>query len=230
MNAKDIENKVKALYKNVEPDHFLKKDTYQINAAIHSDRMKKKYKDPEYREAAKVTAKKKYIENPDFAKKVTKHITKMNKERFAHQQYVFRTPGSDLLDFYDKMWEQRDAKMKCRIQPSVVYQLRFLEEYEKGKMQKKILDICSKYIDVTDINETFAKDTKKHVYKWLTTEKSKQYTFDTQQEVLDFLLKEYNTKSYIPVNPNAKKHEKQEEYMWWHSKLVGCSIIVKEKG
>lgn len=229
MNAKDIENKVKALYKNVEPDHFLKKDTYQIAAAMHSDRMKEMYKDPKYKEAAIVRAKKKY-EDPIYAEKINKSLLKINKERFAHQQYVFRTPGSDLLDFYDKMWTQRDAKIKCRIQPSVVYQLRFLEEYERGKKQKKVLDICSKYIDVTNINQTFAKDTLKFNYKWLTTEKSKQYTFETQQEVLDFLLKEYNTKSYIPVNPNAKKHEKQEEYMWWHSKLVGCSIIVKEKG
>lgn len=229
MKAKDIENKVKALYKNVEPDHFLKKDTYQIAAAIHSDRMKEMYKDPEYKKAARVRAKKKW-DNPEYAEKVTKAITKMSKERFAHQQYVFRTPGSDLLDFYDKMWEQRVAKFKCRIKPSVVYQIRFLEDYEKGKMQKKILDICSEYIDVSDVNETFAKELRKKHYKWLTTKKSKQYTFDTQQEILDFLLKEYNTKSYIPLNPNAKKHERRDEHMWWHSKLIGCSLILKEKG
>ena len=44
MKAKDIENKIKALYANVEPGWNTKKDTILIKDAMHSDRMKQQIK------------------------------------------------------------------------------------------------------------------------------------------------------------------------------------------
>ena len=220
MNSKDIQNKIEGLYANVDPNWKTKKDTYLIAGAIHSDHIKEKYKDPNYKKRWLKSQREKSNEIHEDSRK---RLTKMNKERFAHIKYVFRTPGNDLLDFYDKMREKREATGKSQIKPSVIYQIRYVEQYEKGFMNARVREILSEHVDLSKQSECFCGDVRKRHMKWLTTEKSKQYTFSTQKEILDFLEKEYNTKSYIPINPTADKPV--YEHMWWHGKLVGCSLI-----
>lgn len=219
MNAKDIENKVKALYENVEPGWETKRDTYLISAAMHSDRLKEKYKDPDYKERWLESQRNKPAEINQAS---GERLIKINKERFANIQYVFRTPGSDLLDFYDEMHEKRQAK-KCHVKPSVIYQIRFKEQYTKGHMNARVREVLSEHLDLSKESECFVGDMRKKAMLWLTPEKSKQFIFNSRHALIEFLEKEYDSKSSIPVTPFAD--EPVFEHMWWHSKLVGCSLI-----
>jgi len=191
MNAKDIQNKIKGLYADVDPDNLLKTDTYYINNAMSSDRMRS-----------------------------------YNLKKVEQYKYIFRTPGSDLLDFYDKMWQKYTRTNKSPIPPSAVYRIRYQETYEKGKKMQKLWDIIGEYTDISRLSECFPKDAINRHCKWLTKEKSKQYTFNIQLDLRKFILENYNIKDKaLLISPTGKGIK---ETIFWFGDIAGCSIIVQD--
>ena len=194
----------------------------------HSKKLKTLYESKSYKEDWHAKNLIKYGDSA-YCKKITKHLVKLNKERYNDTVYVFRTPGNDLLDFYDRM-QKEQAFSKCVIPPSVVFQIRFREQYPIGKKMSRIKEICKPYIDFDTMKpgNSFTKDIHKRAFKWLVDEPHEAYEFDTYQGILDFILKEYNSKSFIPISPYSKTKPKTE-HVFKHSKLAGCSIIAVKK-
>jgi len=105
MKSKDIQDKVKALYANVEPGHFEVKDTTLINNALTSDRFKelhndpewkeewhkrnsKRLEDPEYREKMSAAGKQWHIDNPGALKERISTPEAKAKHKKSMQEYV----------------------------------------------------------------------------------------------------------------------------------------------
>jgi len=155
--------------------------------------------------------------------------------------YILRSPGSDLLEFYDSMMLREDPNSKAYsyIPPSLVHRFRYTEDYPTQTLSKKynygkgayIRDRLKNYHDTLDL--TYWNQTFKTRYDWLTNQPHTEYKFDTRVDLLDFMREKFSQRGFHwNVNPNALitgNHNKENEIifeeMWWRGDLAGWSLV-----
>ena len=222
MNAKDIQNKIKGLYENVDPKWETTSDAQLLG-----------------RERAAFAQKEFWKNATDEQKRVKSEKQKqINLETYSKGTYIVRTPGSDLLDFYDKQWQNKIQSAKnniLSIPPSLIYKFRYCVEKPNGKGNNHASDTtitsvfketCKPYADdYTSLKVTG----HKRFYPWLTHKKSKQKSFKLRSHVVEHLAKIKGKKQRdidVRAHSNGPK-----ELMFWKGALAGYSIIfLEEKG
>ena len=91
MKASDIQNKIKGLYKDVEPDHFQVSDAKILRYERQGMQQKELWDN--YTPAEK--------------DKRLHNVIKANEDYNSNRgTYILRSPGIDLLDFYDAKWHE----------------------------------------------------------------------------------------------------------------------------
>jgi len=168
---------------------------------------------------------------------------KRNAKMYGGVEWIVRSPGNDLLDFYDKqnIILGVDNRAYSAIPPSVVYHYRFEHQYpaelfDKSKNYGRLAylrDCLKEYHQTKDPKDkTYWAQVYRKRYDWLVDEPHTEYKFTYRKEVLDFLLKETgqvsNVRASIHENTGIRKHN-TVEHMFWRGKAKGWSIIIKEK-
>lgn len=91
--------------------------------------------------------------------------------------YLFRSPGNDLLDFYDQMIEKSkygraQSKDGLKYAPSHIYHLRFEKKYDIYYIKNFVKKHYNKDIDSAEANRVW------RLYPWLTNKAHYYYTTD----------------------------------------------------
>ena len=164
-----------------------------------------------------------------------------SREAYDIGTYILRSPGSDLLEFYDSMMLREDPNSKAYsyIPPSLVHRFRYTEDYSTVSFGKKynygkgayVRDRLSNYYKTSDLS--YWNQTLTTRYDWLTNEPHTEYKFDTRVDLLAFLREKFSQKGFNSrINPNAvitgnynKHNELIFEEMWWRGELAGWSIV-----
>ena len=141
-------------------------------------------------------------------------------------QYGFcvevRSPGNDLLEFYDEQNLLRGESQRNYVPPSVIHKIRFSKEYLSTK---DIYAIAKPYYDnnpTTDSDWSFYKMLRKERLKWLVDEPSVRKVCYSQEEVNEYVRSQTGAKT---VDYTLHK----DGGLGWHGKLAGWSFIKKEK-
>lgn len=138
-------------------------------------------------------------------------------EEFGYRVEV-RSPGNDLLDFYDEQNLLRGESQRNYVPPSVIYQIRFSKEYLSTK---DIYEIAKPYYDnnpTTDADWSFYKMLRKERLKWLVDKPSVRKVCYSQKEVVDYVRKMTGAKTV-----DYTLHSRVG--LGWHGKLGGWSFV-----
>lgn len=111
-------------------------------------------------------------------------------QKFKTYTVVVQSPGSDLLEEYDRLYKESEQYRKVAeawklTTPSVVFHCRF---ELKNPTPQSIRDYCDS-IGIPRIKNDLGqyKQILNDKWKWLTTKKSKKKVFKSYQEAADFL-------------------------------------------
>lgn len=164
-----------------------------------------------------------------------------NAVMYGGVEWIVKSPGNDLLDFYDKQNELlgEDNRAYSSIPPSVVFHYRFEHQYPSELFDKSknygrfayLRDKLSNYYKTND--GTYWAQVYKDRYNWLVDEPHKEYKFTYRSEVLAFLLK-VTGQNGIRIIPSIHKNtgvrkNNSTEHMFWRGKAKGWSIIIRQK-
>lgn len=126
-------------------------------------------------------------------------------QKFKTYTVVVQSPGSDLLDEYDRLYKESEQYNKVAeawklTTPSVVFHCRFKL---KNPTPQLVRDYCDS-IGIPRINNDLRqyKQILNNKWKWLTPKKSKKKVFKSYQELADFLTSH-------PENVDGKKYTRQ---------------------
>jgi hypothetical protein len=161
----------------------------------------------------------------------------ISRHRYGKGTYIVRSPGCDLLDFYDNEWlSYKNGKSKqATLPPSIIYRIRHAEQYAPRTRHSRIVEILEQegYGDVVKNSATcFTKDVFNSMYKWLPTTPHESWEFREQTEAYNFVKELFPNKfkgkrlnqqiqPYSKINPITT-------HMWWMSQPAGWSIIYVE--
>ena len=177
----------------------------------------------------------------EYQKKLTKE---KNKEIYGHIKWVVRSPGNDLLDFYDLQNELlgKDNRAFSAIPPSVVYHYRFEHQYPKELFDKSknygrlayLRDKLNHYHQTTDPKDkTYWGQVYSKRYDWLVNRPHTSYEFDTKADALTFLKEKTGQKSIrdtISVHTVTNRLiEENIEHLYLRGEARGWSIITEKK-
>lgn len=129
-----------------------------------------------------------------------------------------RSPGNDLLEFYDEQNLLRGESQRNYVPPSVIHKIRFSKEYLSTK---DIYAIAKPYYDnnpKTDADWSFYKMLRKERLKWLVDKPSIRKICYSQEEVNEYVRSQTGAKT---VDYTLYK----EGGLGWHGKLAGWSFI-----
>jgi hypothetical protein len=162
-----------------------------------------------------------------------------SREHYNLGHYVLRSPGNDLLDFYDSMMLRLDKTSKAwsYIPPSVVHYFRHKHEYPKYVFDKSknfgvyryLRETLKNYYDTDD--HTYWAQIHKLRYNWITDNPHTEYVFENAIDLDNYLkttfgqkgvLKTINVKTLIT---NANTTNLVFEGMWWRGNLAGWSVV-----
>ena len=156
--------------------------------------------------------------------------------------YVLRSPGNDLLDFYDSMSLRLDpdSKCACPIPPSVVFDMRYrleipdyiLENHYNYGINAYLQHRYRNFYDTQD--RSWYKQKYKQTYKWLVDEPHKEYRFSNRRRLDEFIKNKLkitmhhhiNLNNYITNNTGKKLYA---EEMTWRGSGAGWSIVCEVK-
>ena len=125
-------------------------------------------------------------------------------QKFKTYTIVIQTPGSDLLDEYDRLYRESEQYNKVAdawklTTPSVVFYCRFKL---KNPTPQSVREYCDS-IGIPRIKNDLGQYKQiMNRWKWLTTKKSKKKIFNSYQEAADFLTSH-------PDNVDGKKYNTQ---------------------
>lgn len=146
-----------------------------------------------------------------------------NRYGYNKNIYVVRSPGNDLLDYYDEMNSKRGPVKTSKIPPSVIYDIRFNKEASKEEVKKYLKENNIK-VDNTMI-ATYASKT----FGWLVDAPHQEWEFDSLVEMSKWLFERGGRKC-------KKGGQLAEDYlsrgMLWMDKgggLSGWSFVKKSK-
>ena len=159
-------------------------------------------------------------------------MLEINKTRYGHGTYEVRSPGCDLVDFYDVMMKRLDPTSKAwsYIPPSVVYHYRYEHEYPPELFDKSknygrnayLRDSLKHLYDTTDA--TYWAQIYNHRYKWLRNTPSERKQFRYRNQVEEYLRIQNAGKGITGgLGVNSDKH--RVEQMWWRGNLAGWSVV-----
>jgi hypothetical protein len=163
-----------------------------------------------------------------------------NKQIYGHVKWIVRSPGNDLLDFYDTQNELlgKENRAYSAIPPSIVYHYRFEHQYPTELFNKSknygrfayLRDKLNSYHNTSD--PTYWAQIYKSRYNWLVNSPHKEFVFETKYESLQFLSQMTEQKAIrnqlsVHTITGTIKKEKLEQ-MFWRGKAQGWSIIVKK--
>lgn len=155
----------------------------------------------------------KYIGDTEYKK-----LQKNWQEKYGFKVEV-RSPGNDLLDFYDKQNAIRGERQRLKIPPSIIYNIRFSESYLSTK---DIYHICKPYYDngaVTDSDWSYYKNMRKNRLAWLVDTPSIKKICHSEKEINEFVSQSIKQEidCHNVLNGNVG--------LGWHGKLGGWSFI-----
>lgn len=119
--------------------------------------------------------------------------------------YLFRSPGKDLLKFYDQKineseYGRANSKDGQKYLPSHIYHLRFEKEYDPEYIKSFVMKYYNREIDTAEANRVW------RLYPWLTDQNHYYYATDT----LIQLTTDIDTNGYL------NNHFRQTgEYTGW---------------
>lgn len=175
-----------------------------------------------------------YEQNPDAMKVKANKVKQSNLNVYSKGTYIVRSPGNDLLDFYDRMHKEKVEAPKNNITPippSRIYQFRYKTELPdvfganqfSGLTQTDIFrNVCKPYAD--NFNSQKIAIDKKVLYKWLVDKPSEQTKFKLGSHAVDFLSK---IKGSSQRGLKIAVHTKNPVYeqMFWKGTLAGWSVV-----
>jgi hypothetical protein len=124
-----------------------------------------------------------------------------------------RSPGNDLLEFYDEQNLLRGESQRNYVPPSVIYQIRFSKEYLSTK---DIYAIAKPYYDTEDMS--YYKNLRKNRLAWLVDTPSIRKICYSQEEVNEYVRAQTGAKT---VDYTLHK----SGGLGWHGKLAGWSFV-----
>lgn len=145
-----------------------------------------------------------------------------NKYGYTKNIYIVRSPGNDLLDFYDQQNLLRGSKTS-KLSPSEIFDIRF-NRCKDTQYTKQLLLSKGIKVDPNMING-YAND----IMKWLVNEPHQEWQFDSLVEMSEWLHTKMN-KSFKGGGQLAEKYIKSK--MLWMDRgygLNGWSFIKIEK-
>jgi len=149
----------------------------------------------------------------------TKEWRQNVKNRCGSHEWILRTPGNDLLEFYDKFHLSYNP-----MPPSIVYHYRFDHIYpEFDRPYKRQLYLKEQ---LPQYNNT--KIMYNELYMWLVDKPHTEYKFSNIDKFKDFVYQTFNQKYLhysIALTGNRVK-PMCLEHMIWRGKLKGWSIKV----
>jgi len=163
----------------------------------------------------------------EFGKKISRTLRDK-----SDGYYIVRSPGNDLLDFYDHKWRELQDKINSRsdaqnnvglVPPSVVYRIRYVEVYEKNKKAQRIKEILKDYVDLSKQNKLYYMGMEKTAHKWLTNKPHEEWRFETKTDAYDFVQKKTKQNvDRLPIKQN-------DGIMWTRDRARGWSIVWSAK-
>ena len=161
-----------------------------------------------------------------------------NKKQYGYGEYIVRSPGNDLLDFYDKEMLKLDPTSKAfsLIPPSIVYHYRFkhkypIELFDKSKNYGRfayLRDQLKDYYQTSDT--TYWSQIYKTRFRWLLDTPHKEFKFKYRNEVEEFFKERFKQKAFRLVNLTKSKDEtKILSHCFWRGVAAGWSITWKNQ-
>jgi|14BtaG_2_1085337.scaffolds.fasta_scaffold11028_3 hypothetical protein len=168
-----------------------------------------------------------------------KKFSVIQREEYNVGTFTLRSPGNDLLDFYDSIMLRQEptAKSYCAIPPSIIHMVRFHYKYPAWVFDKSnnygrlsyTRDMLKNYY-VTDDHSYFGAVLTKYM-KWLKDEPHQSWTFDTYKDLKAFAKNSLKITLQQSINlggiRNAKSLDKDivAEEMTWRGKGAGWSVV-----
>jgi hypothetical protein len=163
--------------------------------------------------------------------------SKRNEELYGNHTWILRSPGNDLLDFYDKQNELlgKENRAHSSIPPSTVYHYRFEHRYPKELFDKSknyginayLRDRLRHLHDTSD--PTYWGQVRTKRYDWLVDRAHTEIEFKFRTDIIEYLRKEFGQSGFhltLAVNDSTFRLKKSKfEHMFWRGKLKGWSII-----
>lgn len=206
--------------------------------SMHDPKWNRRRTKAEYESIAK-KVKKTYNSNPNNRIEASKRSKQNNLVNYSVGTYIVRSPGNDLLDFYDMMHKRKVDAPKSNIAPippSRIFEFRYRAKLPSpigangvsGLTQTDVYrQVCSPYADDHD-SKRIAGD-KIVLYKWLVDKPSVQKEFKLRAHAVDYLT-EIKGKNQRGIDITVHTDNPVHETIFWKGPLAGYSIIFIEKG
>ena len=151
-----------------------------------------------------------------------------NRQGYEGTKWVVRSPGNDLLDFYDEFNLKlgKENRAYSAIPPSVVFHLRFrmqlpdavLGNNQSGGRVTAIKEYCKPWKETHD--NSYWGQILVDRYSWLIDEPSKQYEFNDRTNSYEFLKQQSEQSTvHCPLSPSNTSH------LYLRGRLKGWSIV-----
>lgn len=138
--------------------------------------------------------------------------------------YILRSPGNDLLDYYDKLNSERPISDRIKLSPSEIFDLRFRKSFNNKKEARRYIKdlLISKGINVNpSMHDTYAFNT----LSWLIDEPHVEYKFnslvDLSKKICELTNRRFNHHGTIG-------HEFVQREMCWYKRdkaMAGWSVV-----
>jgi hypothetical protein len=127
--------------------------------------------------------------------------------------YILRSPGNDLLDYYDEINKLRHKNNKLLLPPSVIYHYKFIEpNWTTAEVKAKF----------PHIKPNTLYPLLRHRVEWLIDQPHTEYKFENRQQMVEWCQKKFGNGAAI--REIADPH-KGTAGMAWKGAMAGWSII-----
>lgn len=199
-------------------------------AEIHDPKLNRRRTKAEYEAIGKKV--KTSWEDPVRKAKASAGSKNTNIDHYSVGTYVVRSPGNDLLDFYNQMHAACvDGGNITPVPPSRIFQFRFRTELPKaaganhasGPTQTSIFrDICAPYAD--NIHTKQIASDKNKLFKWLVDKPSVQKEFKLGAHAVEY-LSQIKGKPQRGLRIVVHSDNPVHEEIFWKGPLAGWSIV-----
>lgn len=166
------------------------------------------------------------ISKQDYKQKLADWHSKYG---YHAKEYHLRSPGNDLLDYYDEMNSKRGTGDVSKIPPSVVFHARFrIQDY------KDQLDYMWDWVNKNNVSMNYRGDCKRYLtdsFKWLVDEPHTLTVYNNLKDLTDKVAELKSVKR--PKTGNQIGHEFAKCKIAWYSrgksKCAGWSVLTVDK-